>query len=550
MKVLLNQSKIMMLIGMILVATIVDSSKTSDKVAVILTSHDFFHTGTKLRESFLQKHYDVHLTEVHATKVLDIKDWSKTPLGEKLDGHYKQLIFIVAAHGSEQFGALIYWNSLLALVKLFEKKADEIFIHLNTCFSGDAAESWNGKLGPNVKVFTVSSCKGKKTYFDAYLMDWDISSQIFTGNFLHTTPYERFSNANIDKFRDLKCDSNISQLNAVIDKQCSIDNKCASLHIWKGEDEKLTKWDIVPKNLTVVNKPISNCPNPNCWKHKINLSYIKFTDQSCEAHPKPFDHIRTVTFNPHLQLVHDSARLEVPMIYNNESWVNIYDPIQDWKVRTQEITIKNTETGQPFYLSPVPKEFKENEIKPYATILDLNGHELYHYVNLNGELVYEHGLNQLKEVKDMKLGYYEPTSNIWILNDSYHGVCAVSNTDATGKECDCSGKICSDVEFCYGDTCNTNAKVTSEPDVTDPDLPPGPNPHHSPEDCFPSPEEDEEKKDWTTIIIIISVAVGIIALSAVGIIIFCCYLTKKRTHQTHRNIPVLIKSNRSTAQSV
>jgi len=545
MKVLLNQSKIMMLIGMILVATIVDSSKTSDKVAVILTSHDFYHTGTKLRESFLQKHYDVHLTEVHATKLLDIKDWSKTPLGEKLDGHYKQLIFIVAAHGSEQFGALIYWNSLLALVKLFEKKADEIFIHLNTCFSGDAAESWNGKLGPNVKVFTVSSCKGKKTYFDAYLMDWDISSQIFTGNFLKTIPHERYSNANEEKFNKLSCDSNISQLADVIDTKCSIDNKCTTLHIWKGQDELLEKWDIVPKNLTVVTRP--NCICPNC---KTELVHIEFPGQRCKVKPKPFDHEKDVKFNPPLQMIRDSETLYLPMIYNNESWVNIYDPIQDWKVRTQEVTIKNTETGRPFYLSSAPKEFEDNKIQPYSTILSINEYKLDEYVNYNSRIIYEYGVIALKEVKKMKLGYYEPTSNIWILNDNYHGVCAVSNTDATGKECDCSGKICSDIEFCYGDTCNTNAKVTNEPDVTDPDLPPGPNPHHSPEDCFPSPEEDEEKKDWTTIIIIISVAVGIIALSAVGIIIFCCYLTKKRTHQTHRNIPVLIKSNRSTAQSV
>ena len=36
--------------------------------------------------------------------------------------------------------------------------------------------------------------------------------------------------------------------------------------------------------------------------------------------------------------------------------------------------------------------------------------------------------------------------------------CTVSTTMATGEACDCSGKECTDAEFCYDGSCNTNAK--------------------------------------------------------------------------------------------
>lgn len=180
MKLLFNQSKITILISVILLATIGHSINPSDKAAVIVSGPGFHHEGVRLRESLSEKNYDVHLVEVHAEGIINIEDWSKTPLGKDLDGHYKQLIFIVTAHGHEEVGAQIYWKSLLTLVKLFEQKADEIFIHLETCFSGDAAERWLPQLGNNVKVLTTSSCRGSSTLYNPSLMDWDIVNQLFT----------------------------------------------------------------------------------------------------------------------------------------------------------------------------------------------------------------------------------------------------------------------------------------------------------------------------------------------------------------------------------
>jgi hypothetical protein len=34
----------------------------------------------------------------------------------------------------------------------------------------------------------------------------------------------------------------------------------------------------------------------------------------------------------------------------------------------------------------------------------------------------------------------------------------VSNSVATGEDCDCSGNICTDAEFCYDGVCNTDAQ--------------------------------------------------------------------------------------------
>ena len=36
--------------------------------------------------------------------------------------------------------------------------------------------------------------------------------------------------------------------------------------------------------------------------------------------------------------------------------------------------------------------------------------------------------------------------------------CTISDTNAVGESCDCSGNTCSDAEFCYDDVCNANPK--------------------------------------------------------------------------------------------
>jgi hypothetical protein len=408
MKILFNQSKITILISVILLATINvgSSNKTSDKVAVIFSGHEFHHEGVKLREALLEKNYDVHLTEVRPkynfTK-FDIPDWSKTQLAKDLDGHYKQLLFIVTGHGNEEIGANIRWDSLLNLVKLFEQKADEIFIHLETCFSGDAAERWLPQLGNNVKVLTTSSCKSATTSFNPYLTDWDIVNQIFTGYYLETKWLDRESNAHKDVFEKLNCNSNVSELEKLIHTPCKRKqnanghNTCTKLHIWKGKDEKLTDWNILPINLTVEN-------NQKILGGNYEPTYLEFPDKQCKLPQIIFSRKEErVDFNP-----------AIPMIFSNnynDSLVNTRDPIKTWKLRTYNIPIRDKEDFK-YYYSQVPKQFKEKNIKPYSTILAIN--ESSCTIN---EVNKQCGTNDLKKVESMILGYYN-TRKIWILDDN------------------------------------------------------------------------------------------------------------------------------------
>jgi len=352
MKTLFNQSKITILISVILLATINVGSlnKTSDKVAVIFSGHEFHHEGVKLREALLEKNYDVNLTEVRVKNNLvnSIPDWSKTQLAKDLDGHYKQLLFIVTGHGNEEVGTNIRWDSLLNLVKLFEQKADEIFIHLETCFSGDAAERWLPQLGNNVKVLTTSSCKSASTRFNPYLTDWDIVNQIFTGYYLETEWTDRASNAHKEVFEKLNCNSKLSQLEELIYTPCrKHDHSCTKLHIWKGKDEKLMHWNILPINLT-VEKKIHNT---------YHQAYHEFQNKECQLPQLKFSRKeQRVDFNPAIQMTFN----------NNDSLVNTRDPIKTWKLRTYNIPIRDKDDFK-YLFSQVPKQLKEKNIKPYPT---------------------------------------------------------------------------------------------------------------------------------------------------------------------------------------
>jgi len=401
MKIFFNQFKITLLISVIGLATVNvgGSIKTSDKVAVILSGHELYHEGLKLREALLEKNYDVHLTEVHAKNVLSIPDWSETQLGKDLDGHYKQLLFIVTAHGHKTFGANILWKSLLDLVKLFEQKADEIFIHLQTCFSGDAAERWLPQLGNNVKVLTTSSCTGSATLFNPPLMDWNIVSQIFTGYYLKTEwPAEwgtRASNAHEEQFKKLHCNSKVSELAELIGEPCGKKfaghDCCTKIHIWKGAGEKLAHWNILPINLTIEKEYGSE-----------ESTHVKFLNNGCELLPSQFPIMEEhVDFNPALPMVISE--------YGYESLVNTLDPSKNWKLRTCHIPFLIGDQNGQYPFRPVPKEFKEKNIKPYSTILEINGKKC---VNDNC------AKKDLKLVHTMRLGYYN-TRQINILNDNY-----------------------------------------------------------------------------------------------------------------------------------
>jgi len=400
---LYNQFKITVLISVILFAIIGHSIKTSEKVAVIFSGHEFHHNGAKLRESLLEKNYDVHLTQVHGEQLFYIHDWSKTPLGKALDGHYKQLLLIVNAHGYEYNGgggAQIYWDSFFELIKLFEQKADEVFIHIEACFSGNAAERWFPQLGNNVKVLTTSSCPKKSSVFNPFFMDnWGLTAQIFTGYYLSIDNLK--PSANQSAFEKLTCNSTVSDLANVMYAPCTAtthvggEQCCSKLHIWRGQNEQIDKWDILPINLTV--------------KKVTKLTHVEFPGhKNCGIEQKPFDHKRVVQFNHALPLIFDSKTVGL-----QETLVNTLDPIKAWKLRTYNMPIKN-KSGQ-YYFHPVPKEFKENNIAPYSTILEIND-------TCNAEkdpCNREQGELLLKNVHNLSLGYYD-TREIWNLGNNEH----------------------------------------------------------------------------------------------------------------------------------
>jgi len=352
--------------------------------AVIISGNGFHHEGLRLQETLIEKNFDVHLTKVVGDGPLNV-NWEESPLVKELEAtnRYKQLIFIITAHGNTKVGAQIYWTSLLKLVKILETRADEIYIHIETCFSGDAAHLWLPDLGENVKILTTSSSRGKETSYIVELIDWDLVNEIFTGYYLHEN-YGRPSNANVDNYKKLNCESTIFDLSKVLEVPSGKTSK--RMYVHRGENESLKKWHILPMNLTIEKND-----------QESTDVYVPFPQ--CGRTFKKFDHKRTVKFSQHLKLT------------DHENLVNVRDPIKSWRLRTVDIPVKHKD-GRPFF-PEIPKEITEEKIAPYSTILAINGTSK---CDVADGCTAQKGIWELKDTSELELGYYD-TRPFWTLKD-------------------------------------------------------------------------------------------------------------------------------------
>lgn len=360
------------LIVLILLSSVAQGLRPLNKAAVIFSGDEFYHEGTQLRASLLEKGYDVHLAEVLSKRPLRFEDWSSTKLGKELNDHYTQLLFIVTAHGLREFGAMIYWDSLLKLVKLFEKKSENIFIHLETCHSGDAAKKWVKEIGNHVTIFTASSCPDKSTAYSPAFWNHTNVLQIFTGYYLTVKNSPgRIGNINEDTFSKLTCDATLSEVVGMLDKPCSL-NTCYKVHIHRGNNEKLKDWNLLPINLALAEDSIKLTEDK------------KFADGTCEVPKRVFDDQKTISFKSPLDV---------------QKFVNYYDPVKNWKVRTNHV---------PKQL-PVPWELKDNVPMAHSTILRVNGEKC----NILGSRYTKENCHEnIKNAMELTVGYYE-TRDIW-----------------------------------------------------------------------------------------------------------------------------------------
>jgi hypothetical protein len=252
----------------------------------------------------------VHLSEVQKNQAHNLKKWAKTTLGKNLASHYKKLIFVITGHGLPKYGVNISWDSLLDLVTLLETKCDEIFIHLDTCFSGNAANEWVQNVGNNVKIITASSCPNKKTNYDGDYLYHNNHIQLFSGYYLHVNGLEnKAGNTNINKFKKLKCDATIFDVVKLsANDDCVNKEWCNQTHIYKGKDEKLKDWNLLPIHLAIVKH-----------EEKSNWQSIEFPSRLCPFTKEPFHHHK---------------KINLDLTVNALGAVNELDPVEAWKIRT------------------------------------------------------------------------------------------------------------------------------------------------------------------------------------------------------------------------
>jgi hypothetical protein len=213
------------------------------KGAIIMTGDGFHSYGLEMEAELLKKSYDVHLVQVKNDTQLVMPDrpWSNSKLVEQLNGkHYDKLLFIVYGHGSEQTGLSIYWEKMLQLVKCLEIIADELFVHLHTCHSGDIVEQWNRELSEKVKVFNTLSCNGKAA------QAFDLKPpfvQLITGYWYHSPQRPE---VNVDAFKNLGCDATLKNIANAVDNTPCRWNQCYKTHIHRGGAVKMKEWNLLP----------------------------------------------------------------------------------------------------------------------------------------------------------------------------------------------------------------------------------------------------------------------------------------------------------------
>jgi len=349
--------------------------------AVIFSGKEFHHEGLALEQALLKKNYDVHLVQVKPKRspYITINNWSKSKLEKQLTDYYSKLIFIVTAHGVPQYAANIQWDCLLKLVKFLETKANELYIHLETCHSGGIADTWMNAFGNNVKIFATSSCKNKSSVFDLRYIDHTNLLQIFTGYYLNAYD-KRIGNPSPTKFKTLHFNSSVGDLLTLFDKNCEI-TQCSKVHIHKGNDEKIKDWKLLPKHLTIKESSSENGIDfPN---------YASISTTQKQPNKK-----EVVMFSEALHLT---------------ELVNVDDPIDAWKIRTVDV-----EFTEKAYL--VPNELKKQNISSYSSILSINSN----FAACNTQRKTCTKKNQviaLETVRSLSIAHYENKNQVLILEE-------------------------------------------------------------------------------------------------------------------------------------
>jgi len=316
---------------------------SDSKAAVIISGNQFHHEGLAIEASLLQKGYDVQLVQSQLEQYWESEDWSKTPVVKNLKEHYERLLFIVTGHGNHDVGVGVRWDSLLKLIQILEAKADEVWVHVDTCHSGDIVDKWMANFGKKVKIFTTASCAHKLSSFIGSNPNHTNPMQIFTGNYMFFDTQQPGLPYDCPKFKTdskyflkLTCNASVDDVLGLMDRDCG--ETCYKTHVHHGKDEKIRNWNLLPNNLY----------------EQVGKKHFKFQDTSCKFKPVPFDKKESATFDKSINISKE---------------VNTFDPIDQWKVRTVDIIF-----GGPnaFF---VKEELKTKNIPSYSTILSINDSE-------------------------------------------------------------------------------------------------------------------------------------------------------------------------------
>lgn len=356
----------------------VSAGKKFENGAVIFTGNEFHHEGLKLQQNLLQKGFDVHLVEVKpdsdSSGKIKINDWENSTLGQTLQNRYEKLLFIITGHGNTEVGVNVEWSSLLNLLEFLTGKSDNIFLHIDTCYSGNQTESFLKAGGDHLKIFTTSSSSGRTTATSKEEFNHTNVLQVFSGYYLHKDGDP--NSAHTENFKTLNCNSTASDVFEILhNAPITINHSLADTRIFlhKGQNEKLRDWNLLPVNLHV-------------WFAEKDQN-VAFPDRSCPLTPIPYSGTTVVNF-----------KRCVPL----QGVVNTSDPISEWQLRTVDIID-----------FPVPNEVKEStkNVIPYSSILEINGSQC----DIQNGCKWLDGKKTLLHTTEVKLGFYTNKNEIWTL---------------------------------------------------------------------------------------------------------------------------------------
>jgi len=337
------------------------------KGAVIMTGNEFHSHGLEIEAELLKKNYDVHMIQVKLEGQMSRDfNWSKSQLIKQFDGKtYDKLLFIAFGHGNEEIGLQMKWDQMLDLVKIFEKKADELFVHIHTCHSGEIVDRWEKELNNKVKVFNTLSCKG--LIGKAFVVKPSFV-QFITGYWLYAPEREH---ADISTFKKLGCDATLRDIADTVDTSKCSKNGCHKIHIHRGGDVKMKEWDLLPISLVKRTSDFS-----------IDTEEIPFAQFNCRRESKEFTKTREINIQPN-EFFHQQTSV-------------LYDPIHT-------IKIKNT-NGEG-------EAIDMKNVKPYSTVLLINSGKC----DTQNGCKQETALSEMHNINRIKIGYHRNANKmLWI----------------------------------------------------------------------------------------------------------------------------------------